>query len=225
MKQEKLQSVMSIIFGALIAIFGVYNVNSYLKFKETAVQTTATISNIEVREEYDRSDGETTVYHDVYVEFDVDGEKYEGELNTYHIGMKKGKTVTIYYEKDNPNNFISSNNMFGYVLLIVGGILIIIGIKGLLPSNKEDTGLDGLEKVKAKIDKVVSLGNGTEPYKIYCSYIDPSTNCQHQFESQEIMVDVEKVIKANNITTVDVYIDKKDKTEYYVDYEELLKIK
>ena len=55
---------------------------------------------------YEDSDGDTQ--YKVLVEFQADDEKIEGSLGYHVSGMKKGQTVQIFYNPNDPHDFKSA---------------------------------------------------------------------------------------------------------------------
>jgi len=109
------------IVGILFIIVGGFIIKSDSKFKETAIKTTATITDIDT---YYDTYNET--HYTVSVEFEVDGIKYDGTLREYSVGMHIGGKIDIYYNPLNPNDFISSSDKFLGILFVVMGMISFI---------------------------------------------------------------------------------------------------
>ena len=61
-----------------------------------------------------------------YIAYSFEGEEYEGALNYYSFLMKKGDTIEILVDPDNPKSFIESDNnniKFLYVMMFIGAAL------------------------------------------------------------------------------------------------------
>jgi len=127
-KKISLYFIFAVVGIALIVAGTVWLVQSE-NFKKKAVQTEATITEIET---YEDSDGETQ--YNVLVEFYADDVKVEGDLGLHVSGMKKGQTVKIFYNPDDPNDFKSaSEGIWMFVVFIVGGIpLTFVGFFPLI---------------------------------------------------------------------------------------------
>lgn len=75
-----------------------------------------------------RSGGrEKRTYHNIaYIAYSFEGEEYEEALNYYSFLMKKGDTVEILVDPDNPKSFIdTSNSSIGliYLMMFMGASL------------------------------------------------------------------------------------------------------
>lgn len=222
-KNNLVQFILPTIFitvGLLIIILGIYLNIENSKFMKTAIQTEAEITNITTHRD---SDGDTT--HSVDVVFYVNGKEYEGELGSYSSNMYKGKSITVYYDPQNPNNFRSDNsNIANFILIPIGGIFFIVGCF-ILYRGIKSTSLKKLKeygrRIDAKIDDV-SLNsnysvNGRHPYIIDCSYFNEIEDKVYSFTSQNIWTNIQPIIDAKNITTIPVYIDENDSSKYFVD--------
>lgn len=123
MRDEKRKKKTSInwifaVIGAALIITGSVLLARAESFKKNAVETEATITKIE---SYEDSDGDTQ--YNVLVEFYVDDTKLEGSLGYHASGMKKGQTIQIFYNPDDPHDFKSaSEDLWMFVVFIVAGI-------------------------------------------------------------------------------------------------------
>ena len=125
-KKSSVNWIFAIIGVALIAA-GIICLAKSENFKKTAVETEATITEIEM---YEDSDGDTQ--YKVLVEFQADDEKIEGSLGYRVSGMKKGQTVQIFYNPDDPHDFKSaSEDIWIFAVLIVLGVPFLLF--GFLP--------------------------------------------------------------------------------------------
>lgn len=60
------------------------------------------------------------------IAYSFEGEEYEGTMSYYFFLMKKGDTVEILVDPDNPKSFIESDNnniKFLYVMMFIGAAL------------------------------------------------------------------------------------------------------
>ncbi len=125
-KKSSVNWIFAIIGVALIAA-GIICLAKSENFKKTAVETEATITEIEM---YEDSDGDTQ--YKVLVEFQADDEKIEGSLGYHVSGMKKGQTVQIFYNPNDPHDFKSaSEDIWIFAVLIVLGVPFLLF--GFLP--------------------------------------------------------------------------------------------
>lgn len=134
MSNEKKSRNISLYFifavvGIVLIVVGTVWLVQSEDFKKNAVQTEATITKIET---YEDSDDETQ--YNVLVEFYADDVKVEGDLGFHVSGMKKGQTVKILYNPDDPNDFKSaSEGIWMFVVFIIGGIpLTFVGFFPLI---------------------------------------------------------------------------------------------
>lgn len=221
--------------GIIFATAGIYFYNADSDFKKNAESTEATIEDIDISYSYD-SDGERKKDYNVYVEFIVDGKKYEGYLNDYNSSMRVGDTTKVYYDPLNPANFKgSSDSVVAIIFIIVGLGLTIIGVVIMLVNvvisvrrkNKKAYLMQNGIRISAIIDNIdynynYSI-NGIHPYKIKCSYKDIYTNKIYIFYSKNIWFDVQSIVTSGLTSVVDVYMDKNDPTNYYIDVDPLKK--
>ncbi len=209
-----------IIVGLFIVALAIFLNIQNSKFMENAIETTAEITKITTSHD---SDGD--VSHSVQVIFYVDGKEYGGKLGYYSSDMYEGKTVKIYYEAQNPNNFKSdSSNIASFIMIPFGGIFFAVGCfilyRGIKSSSLKKLKEYG-RRVDAKIDDV-SLNtsysvNSRHPYIIDCSYFNEIEDKVYSFTSQNIWTNIQPIIDAKNITTIPVYIDENDSSKYFVD--------
>lgn len=202
--------------GLKTLIFGLAN-------KTDVVEIDAIISCIENDRD---SSGDTS--HDVYVNYEYDGEEYTNvPLNYYSSSMYEGKNITIKINPDNPSE--PSNTMLvvlfggvfggiGFIFLVIGLVLIINNCK----KNSENKKLinDGYY-IDAEIDMVDTSGvvvNGRPTYVIRCSYNNPSDGRVYQFTSDTLSSDPTSLISGN---TIRVYVDRNNFKKNYVDISEI----
>ena len=111
---------------------------SWNKFRETAVSVTAEITDIQVRRERrhsstgSRSRNTTTTYHDVYVEYDYDGQHYSEKLDYYYSGMAKGDEITILIDPNDPRKSMTDPGIATAVCLILFFVFGSIGAAFLI---------------------------------------------------------------------------------------------
>ena len=117
----------------------------YITFFQSAgyVKTQATIASIEVDEEW--SDSEDTSYI-VMVDYVAEGSRYTSRLDSYSDGWKVGKTVTVYYDPQNPS--VIHGGKGGGVYLMVLGVVLIAGT--FLIGKKNKAALAEMETQRAK---------------------------------------------------------------------------
>lgn len=120
-KKASLNWIFSIIGIVLIVVGSVWIIKSE-NFKKNAVQSEAIITKIDTFEDID---GDTQ--YNVLVEFSADDVKIEGNLGYHVTGMKKGQTVQIFYNPDDPHDFKSaSEDLWMFAIFIVMGIPFLL---------------------------------------------------------------------------------------------------
>lgn len=208
--------------GIIIIVGGIFLQISNTNFKKTAIKTQAEITDIITRRD---SDGDTS--HIVYVEFEVNDIKYSGSLGSYSSSMYIGKSIDIYYNPLNPNNFKSSTSTFvglfvigfGMIFSLIGGIKILSSIsKKRLNKQLLETG----SRITAKFDRLeinrsYSV-NHKHPYKIVCQGIE---NDYNEYFSENIWKNPERFIQDKGITHFSIYIDPTNPKKYYMPLDEL----
>lgn len=222
-KNIKIMMFVFLAIGICIIIGGIiFQVNN-MKFLKTATKTEAKITNIVTS--YD-SDGDAN--HSVNVKFMVNGEEYGGILGEWSSSMYVGKTVTVYYNPNNPNEFRSGSSGFvGFILIAFGAVFAIIGTVFLINDKKRKNKKEDLEKngikVYAKINDIYKDNsysfNGRNPYVIECS-------CEYNgkiytFISEHIWGDVKTIAENKNISELEVLLNPDNPDEYYVNIEQL----
>lgn len=101
--------------------------------EEHTGSTVATITNIE---RYNQVvNGKTETKHNVFIEYTVDGKKYENQLNTYTSSMRQGGAVNINYDKRDPG-VVFTPGAKTIAAAIVGGLGIIFFIVGIVTSRR-----------------------------------------------------------------------------------------
>jgi hypothetical protein len=105
---------------------------SHENFKQTAIETEATI--VEIESYYVSSGDDEELRHSVLVQFAADGAAYEGYLGYYNSFMKEGGTVKIFYNPADPNDFRSSSAGIApfIVCLVIGGVFSFVGLGPLI---------------------------------------------------------------------------------------------
>lgn len=209
--------ILGIVFVGIAVMIHINDSN----FKKNAMKTEATI--IDIREYTDYDD---EIEHDVFIEYRVQGNVYNKELDYYSSSMRIGGSVTIYYDPKNPNDFVSEGASIGIIACsIIGAIFAIIGSvlvgSSILKKSKKNKVLKYNTIIQANInsfDLNTSLVvNGRHPYVLRASAISPYDGLIYNFESDSIMTDLTPVFEAYKITKVPVYVNPQNYKEYYID--------
>ena len=134
MKLENLFWGVFVLFGILFAFIGTKIQEENTKFLESAETTTAQITHFE----FEHSANKTHTI--VYVQFDVDGQTYSGNLGgEYDATMYVGGDVTVYYNPDDPNEFSGPSTSFvGYIFMGFGAVAALAGAIPIIRSFKRE---------------------------------------------------------------------------------------
>ena len=117
-------SVVMIVFGVAISIYGNEVVNDYIKKNDDLKEVTATVINYVYP--YDEEDGAYTVYS--YV---VDGITYNVESGSLSTKLPEiGSVKTIKYDPSDPKEVVLNADS-NYVVLFVGAGFVLAGVFGL----------------------------------------------------------------------------------------------
>lgn len=121
---------------------------SWNSFKKTAVSVTAEITDIQVRRERSHSSSNsrntTTTYHDVYVEYDYNGQHYSEKLGYYYSGMAKGDEITILIDPNDPTRSMADPGIATAVCLIFVFVFGGIGAAFLIVELSKGAYINGL---------------------------------------------------------------------------------
>lgn len=227
MKKSKISavSICGIVFlliGIVFLSISLFSTISYNKFKESAGTCNAVITTIESH--YDSNSESTN--HDVYVRYEVNGVIYDNELNYYESSMDEGDIVTLYYNKDNPNDIMIDGQTFfflifaimGAIMTIVGTICLVIFIKGKRLRKKIIAMNCIIQAQISGIETNYSVTvNGRHPFLLMASAISPYDGKVYTFKSESFWSDLTLVLQQYNITQVPVYVNPSNYNEYYVD--------
>lgn len=194
------------------------------KFFRNAEQTTAVITDIESTR--NRRNGVTEYNHTVYVTYEVDGVQYNKvRLGYYNSGMYEGKTIKVYYNKDNPGKIKTkgSSMVISVILGVVGGVFLLVGIILVIvfmPRNKKIKQYGNryeADIINITVNRNVRV-NGRHPYIVDCQVADAFTGVTSLYRSKNIYED----INVYGIVKVPVYVDPKNPSKYYVDIDEAI---
>jgi len=223
---EWLIGIVFALVGAGVIIGGIFTVISTVKFKETAVQTTATIVSVSKSTD---SDGDTS--YKIYLTYNVDGEMYNGSYSTSSY-VAEGSTKTIYYDGNNPARMKTTTSPIGGTITVVMGIpFCAVGLGMIFHKRNKARGkkkmLETGDKIYADF-KEVTINysysvNNKNPYIIICTGKDNATGKIRTFKSENLWDNPEYIIKERNITTFPVYIDINNRKKYYLSLEEIEK--
>ena len=144
------------IIGLLIIGILFAGVGGFLYFRDKNnqkyyVTTSAVIVDIDSNTTIYYEDGsgvESNTEFDVYIDYEVDGVKYENVLyDGFTVGMKEGDVITITYDVRNPGApFSLTVNTIAFIgFMVIGGVIILVAVVRLIKSRdsfSEDSEID-----------------------------------------------------------------------------------
>lgn len=213
--------IVFLLIGIIITSIGLYTSVKTLD-SSNKVDTIGTITSI-VRTSSDTPN--------VYVTYDVDGRSYTSVINGYSSSFYEGKKIDIYYMKNDPNTIGSKKlellllliPFMGLIFLLIGGINIFKVIRN---KKKKDRLIKTGTKIEATYVETTTNFHvnvlGRNPSNIICEYDDPVSNNTYKFKSERLWYAPSLYIGDNDIYTFNVYVNKDNMKDYYVDIEELI---
>ena len=213
------------VFGAFMMIIGFREYWIGTSFKRIATETTAVISDIVVTPGRFADDDDTRT---VYVTFNVDGQEYRGPLGAWHIGMAVGQERTVYYNPDNPQNFISDTSQTSLLVLVAfGAICFSIGFGYFFKRFRRNTSANSLiANGKRIMATLIELrpGNATmneqRCFNLICEYRDETTGNVYLFKSADTWSLPPFDYQNQQTPLVPVYIDRYDYSKHFVAVDE-----
>ena len=118
--------IVAVALGIVVIVLGVNRMNSKKLYDAS---TTGVIVGIEREWNGTDSDGYDQYSYTVYVDYEIDGKKYENaEYPSYNSSMKKGDEVKILYQSANPEN-IAEGDLTGNaaIMIAAGAVFALIG--------------------------------------------------------------------------------------------------
>lgn len=214
--------VLFCLMGVLGIVMGVLTGISENKFQESALTTTAIITDIDVR--YYRSNGKNKKDRDVFVEYEVEGQKYRNELNIYKSSMREGQRIEVFYDPENPGDSRIASGGVSIIIVIMGIIFLTFGTGFIVlyiknKMKRKNLLSNGICVTGTIIDVVPDMSvriNQQHPYKAEVEFIDSITGERYLYSSDSVM---NKSIHSMVGATVNVYVNPQDKSSYYVDLE------
>ena len=117
--------IVAVVFGVAVIIGGARKLQSRRLYDAS---TTAVITGIEREWTGTDGDGFDQYEYHVYVDYEVDGKKYENmEYPGYDSSMKDGDRLEILYQSSDPGNFAEKNVTGNAVLFIAAGAVLSLG--------------------------------------------------------------------------------------------------
>ena len=123
--------IVFIIAGIVVIVLGVNRMSSK---KNYDAATTGVIVSIEREWTGTDEDGFDQYDYTVYVDYEVDGKKYENvEYPVYDSSRQKGDQVEILYQSADPTN-IAEGNISGNatIMIVLGAVFAVIGVAAVI---------------------------------------------------------------------------------------------
>ena len=181
-----------IILGAAAFYAAYTQASSWNRFKQTAVQTTAVITDIQKHRTRTRSHGKTKTKtrYEVTVTYNVDGQDYSTQLGYHTSLMRIGGEVPIYYDPAEPSYSMTDPSKRNIVIYILGGVFILCGALMIILDTRNCILVNSL----IRNNKYIMCDNWTEqksgltvngtPYNcIVCNYKDEYSGKEYVFTS------------------------------------------
>ncbi len=216
------------LLGAIFAFIGVvFMIVGFImkaedaRFKETALETTAVITDIEAYTRRD-SEGKKRTDYDVYVEYTIQGQTIREKINSYSSSMYEGQTITVLYSPDNPFDVRVDAGFSAHIVFIaMGGFFALLGlllviIPRAVDSEKKKLMETGEQAEGVITDVVRNMSvriNGRHPFKAECRVTDPITGEVYLYSSKNVTYNIDHLIGR----AVTVYYDPNNRKKYYVD--------
>ena len=220
MKNKKgsldLLSIVVILAGiGLIVLSGIYATKSKIPFKNT-VYTDATVTKVEG--------------NDVYVKYEVGGLMRQKKISLQSNKYVEKQNIRIYYNKKKPEKLhIDTSTNTSHKLSKIGTVIIVLGIILLIIRVKKKNYRNNLRVSGRRIAATIQelkvnkniVKNGKNPYIVVCTWTNPEDNKTYTFNSPKVWGNPSELINIKNITTLTVYVDKKDFNKYIMDVTQL----
>lgn len=219
--KDNILGIFFALFGGIFLAVGIVICMTTFDPNNVKIDTTAVITEITTRRD---SDGDT--HYDVFVEYDVDGKRYESELNFYSSGYYEGKAIDIYYLEKNPNEVGTHSGdymvfmfpAFGLLFFSIGIGIVISNIAKKINNKKlKENGTCVYATYTETVYNTSYTVNGRSPYYIVCSWTNPSDGKMYMFKSNNVWFNPEPLIRQSNVTTFPVYIDETNPKKYFLD--------
>lgn len=214
------------IAGTVLIIFCISVTKSNIEFEKKAVEISGVI--MDIRSYFDDDDN---VQHDVYVNYQYNGRRYEYvQLNYYSSSMREREAIKLKIDPDNPR-IVKAERESLFVFLMTGGMGIAFSLFGYIPLISLLRDVFGTDKVSfegkyiygivERIDIDYSCSaNGEHPYILYCYYNDIDTGKIYEFKSDYIWTDPRQELPVGS--QVRIYVKNKKYTDYSVDVKSYL---
>ena len=133
-----MRKLFSIIFAVVFVVAGivviVMGVNRLHSKSDYDASTTGVIVGIEREWTGTDEDGFDQYDYTVYVNYEVDGQKYENvKYPSYDSSMQKGDEVEVLYQSSDPTN-IAEGNLTGNatIMIVIGAVCTLFGVAAVV---------------------------------------------------------------------------------------------
>lgn len=230
MKKDRFLTIFFTIFAVIgigLLISAVLVFANGMRFRQSAVKVTGEIVDIMIG--YNGYSGRhRDIEHEVFVTYTFEGETYERVLlQEYNSNMYVGKSITLFCDPKNPRK-IRTETGFYLAVILLGGMGLTFSSVGIIPmlftakkKQKRKRLLANGRILHATVERVdwntnITV-NGQNPYVIYCSWKDEYTDVLYRFKSDNLWTDPSFIFDSGS--EINVYVDGKDFSKYYVDAE------
>ena len=155
-----------------------------------------------------------------YITYNTETSAIQQELKMIDTSMKKDDRIIVFYNKDNPNEFLLKNHLVYIIAFFAIGSLLMVLFAGvfvyvLYSVSRDIKLLKTGTKINCKIESITINRTITRcPYKIVLSYTKGKKT--YKFQYNTVWFNIKDIVDAYKIKTVPVYVSK-DYKKYYID--------
>lgn len=208
----KLIGVIFAAVGFALLLVGAATLAANLKARAAREQTDAVITDIR--------------NNTACVRFTAGDTEYEADLGEYSSGMYVGKTVSIYYDPENPAKVSTCSMLIPAVFMGIGGLFFAVGlafcVSVAVSAGRRRSLMENGEAILAVVAEVIVntrvMINGIHPYKAICETTDAFSGEKRRYSSDNVTTDISELVGSQ----VTVFVDRNNKDNYHVDVEELV---
>lgn len=191
--------------------------------EKKALTVTATIKNLDFKNNSNSA----------MVGYNIEGKYYEN-----YVKLKRNSKLTVQdqisikVDMYNPTKLIKNNHTFlAIIILILAVILLVLKLPATIKYFKKSNNNKKLMTTGLSINAIITdvfVNNkikqhkGKYPYRLRCQYTNPVDNQLYIFESDDTYNDLNSFIKENGTNQIQVYIDRGNTNNYYVNYSSLI---
>lgn len=204
-----LGSYVSLIIAIIIIVTASIILGNGIKFKNNGVEVTATVTNI-IENESERS---------IYIEYEVEGTKYVNKLGYWDEELDLHSNVNIVCLKDDPLKISGKNNflLLSIMLYVISVGICLMAFFNLKKYYKEKNRIYKLLKEGIKREGTVVCSEELNVYSnntfnawALTAIIDDEVFNSSKYWVKEPLLEVKDA-------KIDIYIDRNNKNNYYID--------